>query len=101
MQDTACVDIGLQLAQNAGALRLSQAGGIQDIKGQLDLRGGAINMLSPWATTATKLKVQFGEWDCHYLGNLEVSVWWHDSAPLSTPRLARYTTPETKRLCSA
>ena len=28
MQDTACVDIGLQLAQNAGALRLIQAGGI-------------------------------------------------------------------------
>ena len=81
MQDTACVDIGLQLAQHTGALRLSQAGGIQDIKGQLDLRGGAIDMLSPWATTAAKLKVQFGEWYCRCLGNLDVGIWRHDSTP--------------------
>jgi hypothetical protein len=37
MQNTACVDIGLQLAQHTGALRLIQAGGAHDIEGQLDL----------------------------------------------------------------
>jgi hypothetical protein len=57
MQDTACVDVGLQLAQHAGTLRLIQAGRAQDIESQLDLRGGAIDMLAPWAATATELKV--------------------------------------------
>jgi hypothetical protein len=37
MQDTARINVRFQLAQRTGALRLIQAGGIQDIKGQLDL----------------------------------------------------------------
>ena len=56
MQDTSRIDIRLQLAQHAGALRLIQARGIQDIKSQLDLRGSAIDMLSPWTAATTELK---------------------------------------------
>src|SRR5262245_25048335 len=87
MQDTARVDIGLQLAQHAGALCLIQAWGIQDIEGQLDLRGGAVDMLSSWAAATAELKVQLSRRYCHCLGNLDVGVWWHDSTPISTPSL--------------
>jgi hypothetical protein len=74
MQDTACIDIGLQLAQHPGALYLIQARGMQDIEGQLDLRGGAVDMLSPWAATTTELEMQFSGWYCHCLGNLDIGV---------------------------
>ena len=74
MQDTSRVDVGFQLTQHAGALRLVQAWGIQDIEEQLNLRGGAIDMLSPWPTATTKLKVQLGKWYCDGLGNLDVGV---------------------------
>jgi hypothetical protein len=74
MQDTARINVRLQLTQHAGALRLVQAGRIQDIKGQLDLRGGAIDMLPPWAAAAAELKVQFGGRYCYGLGNLDIGV---------------------------
>src|SRR5437667_1664899 len=41
MQNTARINVRFQLAQHAGALHLIQAGGAQDVKGQLDLRGRA------------------------------------------------------------
>jgi hypothetical protein len=81
MQDTACVNVRLQLAQHAGTLRLSQARGIQDIEDQLDLRGSAIDVLSPWAAATTELEVQFGRRYCYCLGNLDVGVWRHDGTP--------------------
>src|SRR5712691_8166275 len=87
VQDTARIDVRLQLAEHAGALRLIQTGGAQDIEGQLDLRGRAIDMLSPWAAATTELKLQFRGWYCYGLGNLDVGVWWHDSTPISTPSL--------------
>jgi hypothetical protein len=81
MQDTACIDVRLQLAQHAGTLRLIQTGGAQDVKCQLDLRGGAVDVLSPWAAATAELKVQFSGRDCHCLGNLDIGVWRHDSTP--------------------
>jgi hypothetical protein len=74
MQDTARINVRLQLTQHAGALRLVQAGGIQDIKGQLNLRGSAIDVLSPWAAATAELKVQFGGRYCYGLGNLDIGV---------------------------
>jgi hypothetical protein len=82
MQDTACVNIRFQLAQHAGALRFIQTWGIQDIEGQLDLRGGAIDMLSPWAAAPAELKVQLGGRYGHGFGNLDIGVWWHDGTPI-------------------
>jgi hypothetical protein len=54
---------------------------MQDIEGQLDLRSGAIDMLSPWAAATTVLKEQFSGRYCHCLGNLDVRIWRHDSTP--------------------
>src|SRR5882672_5035337 len=67
MQDTSRVDVGLQLAQHASTLRLIQAWGIQNIEDQFDLRGGAINMLSPRATATTELEVQLSGRYCYGL----------------------------------
>jgi hypothetical protein len=60
---------------------------MQDIEGQLDLRSGAIDMLSPWAAATAELKVQLSVRYCHGLGNLDIGVWWHDGTPISTPSL--------------
>jgi hypothetical protein len=81
MQETSRIDVRFQLAQQARALRLIQTRGAQDIEGQLDLRGSAIDMLSPWAAATTELKVQLSGWYCHCLSNLDVGVWWHDRTP--------------------
>jgi hypothetical protein len=81
MQDTACVNVGLQLAQHAGTLCLIQARGIQDIEGQLDLRGRTIDMLSPWTAATTELKVQFSGWYCYCLSHLDSAIWRHDGTP--------------------
>jgi hypothetical protein len=47
---------------------------MQDIEGQLDLRGGAVDMLSPWTATTTELEMQLGGRYCHCLSNLDIGV---------------------------
>jgi hypothetical protein len=74
VQDTSRINVRFQLAQHTRALRLIQAGRAEHIEGQLDLRGSAIDMLSPWTTAAAELKVEFSQWYRHCLGNSKVGV---------------------------
>jgi hypothetical protein len=63
VQDAAGIDVGLELGENPRPLSLRQACGIRHVKGQLDLRGGSIDVLPPRAPTATELEMQLGERD--------------------------------------
>ena len=74
MQHTARVDVGLELAQHASPLRLIQTRGMQHVESQLGLRGGAIDVLSPRATTTTELKVQFARRYGYSFGNLDIGL---------------------------
>jgi hypothetical protein len=57
VKDTAGIDVGLELRENPGPLSFGQAWGIRHVEGQLNLRGGAIDVLSPRAPTATELEM--------------------------------------------
>jgi hypothetical protein len=57
VEDPAGIDVGLQLGENPGALGLGQARGIHHVEGQLNLRGGSIDVLPPWTATATELEM--------------------------------------------
>src|SRR5919106_3451884 len=69
VQDAAGIDVGLELGENPRPLSLRQACGIRHVKGQLDLRGGSIDVLPPRAPTATELEMQLCERDFKHLSD--------------------------------
>src|SRR5262249_14678499 len=81
VQDATRINVRFQLAQQASALRIVQTRRAEHVEGQLDLRGSAIDMLSPRTATAAELEMEFCQRYRHGLGNLEVGVGQHTCIP--------------------
>jgi hypothetical protein len=58
VEDPTGIDIRLELGEDPAPLNLGQAWGILHVEGQLDLRGGPIDVLAPRAPAAAEVEME-------------------------------------------
>jgi hypothetical protein len=71
VEDTTAVDISFETRAYPGPFTVGETWGLPHVEGQLNLCGGAIDMLPPRAATTAELKMQLGERDGERLGDSE------------------------------